>query len=86
MESEFEHQLEHYLQGHFHPDVAPQVRREINLGTVSIEGFLRLAGVFQANHDAIDGDMVRDGSIAGIPQLEVTPTAQDAFRNRVADL
>lgn len=53
---EFEHQLEHYLQGHFHPDVAPQVRREIRLGNVSIEGFLRLADIFQANHEALDSD------------------------------
>lgn len=52
----FEHQLEHYLQGHFHPDVAPQVRREIQLGTVSVEGFMRLAGIFQANHEALDAD------------------------------
>lgn len=82
MESELEHQLEHYLQGHFDPDVAPQVRREINLGTVSIEGFLRLADVFQANHEALD-ETALDGRLAGIPQLEVTPVAQQSFESHV---
>lgn len=61
----FEGQLEHYLQGHFHPDVAPQVRREIQLGTISIEGFMRLADIFKANHEALD-----DGLIAQVESLD----------------
>lgn len=54
---DFEHRLEGYLQGHFHPEVAPLVRREIKLGSVSIEGFLRLADIFQENHMALDEQM-----------------------------
>lgn len=57
-ESHLEQDLEHYLQGHFHPDIAPHVRREIHVGMVSIEGFLRLADIFQANHDAMDAELV----------------------------
>lgn len=69
-----EHQLEHFLQGHFHPDVAPKVRREIRLGTTSIEGFLRLAEVFQANHEALDASMVMPEVVT--PIIERTDVAQ----------
>lgn len=61
VESDVEHQFEHYLQGHIHPDIQPVVRREVKLGTVSMEGFLRLAtDVFQANHDAMDDTLVHE--------------------------
>lgn len=63
---DLEHDLEHYLQGHMHPDVQPLVRREIRLGTVSIEGFLRLADVFQASHEAYDSQLV-DEAQAELP-------------------
>ncbi len=56
--NDFEGRLEAYLADKFHPNVAPHIRREIALGTISIEGFLRLADVFQANHDALDADML----------------------------
>lgn len=55
----FEAQFETYLQGHIHPDVQPAFRREVKLGTVSIEGFFRLAEHFQANHDAFDSDLAQ---------------------------
>ena len=71
---DLEHRLEHYLQGHFHPDVQPSVRREIRVGTVSIEGFLRLTGVFQANHEALDASMVIQEDT--LPVIERTDVAQ----------
>ncbi len=76
MESDLEHKFEHYLQGHFHPDVQPSVRREIRVGTVSIEGFMRLADVFQANHEALDDQMVQEAREQGLPVIERTDTAQ----------
>lgn len=59
----FENQLERYLQGNFHPEVAPLIRREIRLGTVSVEGFLRLADVFHANHEALDEELADQGML-----------------------
>lgn len=62
-----EHQLEHYLQGHYDPEVASKVRREIRLGTVSCEGFMRLDRIFHENFEALDEHMVT-GEIEA-PQL-----------------
>lgn len=46
--------FETYLQSHVHPDVQPQARREVQLDHVTMETFLRLAGIFEANQEAIE--------------------------------
>jgi len=87
---DYEHQVEHYLQGHFHPDVQPDVRREIRLGTSSHEGFLRWARIFKANHAAFDAQMEHEGVAAGFDStgeyIERTPVAQADFEARRVDL
>lgn len=59
METDQEHQLEHFLQGHFHPDVQPLVRRAIKQEVFDAAGFLAMADIFQANHEALDGQLAQ---------------------------
>lgn len=89
----YEERFEHYLQGHFHPDVAPQARREVRLGHITMEAFLRLAGVFQANHEAFDNDLAVDGRVdfhegwdseGSYITIERTEQAQQEFDFRTA--
>lgn len=80
-------QFEHYLQGHIHPDVQPAARRITHpeLGRISMEAFLDVAGIFQANHEAFDAHNVT-GEVEGVPVLERTNVIQADFRTRVVDL
>ena len=55
---DFPERFETYLQSHVHPDVQPLARRAVQVGQVSIEGFLEIASIFQANHEALDADAV----------------------------
>jgi len=93
--------LEHYMQGHIHPDVQPRVRREITEGVYTVAGFLACMDTAQANHDAIDGHNLT-GEVEGVPPLkqpdagftpsgeyvvlERTPVAQQDFDSRRVDL
>lgn len=61
--SGIENAFETYLQGHIHPEVQPLFRREVKLGTISMEGFLRLARHFQANHEAFDAQLENQATV-----------------------
>lgn len=95
--SDFEQRFETYLQGHIHPEVQPLVRRAVRVGQVSMEGFLDIAGIFQANHEAFDRDLDEGGAQVGwtpegefvdshAPILERTPLAQQDFEAHRVDL
>lgn len=66
---DFPERFETYLQSHVHPDVQPLARRAVQVGQVSIEGFLEIASIFQANHEALDADAVT-GAAERIPPYE----------------
>jgi hypothetical protein len=85
-----EHAFEHYLQGHYVDEVAAKVRREVRLGTVSCEGFVRLDRLFSENREALDDRLAEESVVfeSGYDsegryiQLERTPVAQEYFQQR----
>lgn len=96
MMEDFEHRFEHYLQGHIHPDVQPLARRLTHptLGRISMQSFLEVADLFQANHEAFDHDLDQGQAVVGwtpdgefvdnhAPLLERTFVAQQDFDRRV---
>lgn len=76
--STFEDKFERFLQSHIHPDVQPAARRITHpeLGRISMEAFLDVAGIFQANHEAFDEQMIAEARQQGLPTIERTEAAQ----------
>lgn len=58
-----ESEIEHYAQGHLHPDVAPFLWRAIKTEVFDLEGFLAAADIIQRNHDALDSELAQQARV-----------------------